>query len=122
MPAYSFKSYFVEPIKKKSKQQTIRSKRKHQAKPGDRLYLYYGMRTKFCMKIGEADCKAVYDIDITHDGRVLMDGMELTASQKEHLAKKDGFKNFVSMLNWWQRTHELPFNGNLIKWKNFKKA
>ncbi len=48
MPAYSFKERFVPFILDGTKTQTVRSRRRHPAKPGDTLYLYSGLRTKYC--------------------------------------------------------------------------
>lgn len=37
-----------------SKTQTIRKERKHPIKVGDKLYIYWKLRTKECRKLGEA--------------------------------------------------------------------
>jgi hypothetical protein len=70
MPAYSFKERFIPLLKDGSKRQTIRKSRKGQAKPGDTVYLYFGMRTKYCTKIGEGTCINRSAIIITEDGQV----------------------------------------------------
>lgn len=77
MPAYSFKLRFVPMIKSGEKSQTIRAKRKYQAKPGDKLYLYYGMRTKHCKKIKEEICRNVEEIIIYKNGNVTLNGEKL---------------------------------------------
>lgn len=64
MPAYSFQERFVPMILDDSKRQTIRTRRKNPAKVGDTLYLYYGMRTKWCKKLKEVKCKDTYSIVI----------------------------------------------------------
>lgn len=126
MPAYSFKERFVPLIKSGEKKQTIRSKRKYQAKPGDTLYLYYGLRTKFCKKIKETICTGVADIKILANGNVYVDGYKLTNPELDFLAFNDGFRHeddpknkkgcFEIMLRWWRQTHELPFIGDIIYW------
>src|SRR5678815_1735558 len=120
MPAYSFKERFVPMILDKTKRQTIRKKRKGQAKPGSTVYLYFGMRTKWCRKLGEEKCTAVRDIVIKRNGSVFVNGRKLTNLEKDTLAYNDGFRNdtctdnpdthancFKVMFRWWNQTHSL---------------
>ena len=66
MPAYSFQERFVPFVIDASKPHTIRARRqKGFAKIGDQLYLYFGMRTKWCKKLREELCKNVRTIVIT---------------------------------------------------------
>lgn len=51
MPAYSFKERFVPWVKDGSKPGTIRGFRKYPVKPGQFAHLFYGMRTKHCIKL-----------------------------------------------------------------------
>jgi len=68
MPAYSFKERFVPMVEEGSKPHTIRARRaKGFAKIGDTLYLYFGMRTKWCRKLREEKCTNVRTIIITAD-------------------------------------------------------
>lgn len=129
MPAYSFKERFIPLIKSGEKKQTIRSKRKCQAKPGDTLYLYFGMRTKWCTKILETTCIAVSPIEIKKNGSVYIGGAKLNDLDKDMLAYHDGFRPdslqdirvnkkgcFNVMFRWWRQTHALPFKGDIIYW------
>lgn len=62
-----------------SKTQTIRKPRKHPIKVGDKLYVYWMLRTKKCEKLGEARVTSVVRkrlVNITNEDAV-----------------KDGFKN-----------------------------
>lgn len=148
MPAYSFQERFIPSIQDGSKAQTIRAFRKGRsghARPGDKLYLYYGMRTKWCRKIGEAICRAVHPIRITNT-EILVAGYYDTETEtgtredllffphsedeREIFAWKDGFRPEGStieqpagaldlMLRFWRQTHELPFEGVVIYWKDF---
>jgi hypothetical protein len=34
----------------------------------------------------------------------------------EHLAQRDGFPDWPTMRDWFQKTHTLPFTGTLIHW------
>lgn len=117
MPAYSFKERFIPLIKNGSKTQTIRRKRKGQAKPGDTVYLYYGMRTKWCTKIGEGICTKVEEISIQQNGVVRINGKKMDWVQKQALSNADGFQNWEKMFRWWNQTHLLPFTGDIIYWQ-----
>lgn len=67
MPSYSFQEQFVAYIEDESNGHTVRRERNSRAphaKPGDKVYLYFGMRTKWCRKIGEATCSAMRRIRI----------------------------------------------------------
>lgn len=101
------------------KTQTIRLPRKHPIKPGDTLYLYTDMRTKACRKLGEVRCKSVEPFSIRHfpDGyAVAVACRELGAEEAEAMAIADGFDEFFGMIDWFEDTHGLPFEGVLVKW------
>lgn len=127
MPAYSFQGQFVPYVKEGSKTQTIRKKRKYQAKAGDTVYLYFAMRTKWCKKIGEGKCTGTDDINISLSGSIRINGKLLTREQCDMLAWNDGFRpegtsigqyagSHALMIRWWRQTHELPFRGDIIYW------
>ncbi len=139
MPAYSFQERFIPSIKDGSKTHTIRAPRKgrsRHAMAGDELYLYYGMRTKWCRKIGEATCWRTERIIIDTDKIVLEGAPTFTmqsVSALDAFAWSDGFRPDGStednpsgawdlMLRFWRQTHELPFQGVVIYWKDFKLA
>jgi hypothetical protein len=66
MPAYSFQERFVPFVRNGTKNQTVRKRRaKGFARKGDTLYLYYGLRTKWCTKLKEAECTDAKTIVIT---------------------------------------------------------
>jgi hypothetical protein len=93
MPAYSFKERFVSMVVDGSKPHTIRARReKGFAKKGDTLYLYFGMRTKWCRKLREETCSTVRTIIITsNDIFLTADRMsDLEVQQLEdHLLRKN---------------------------------
>jgi hypothetical protein len=133
MPAYSFKERFVPMILDGSKCQTIRANRKGRqghAKPGDTVYLYFGMRTKWCRKLGEGICSQIDPIKIT-DGGIYIAGMPDNFT--DMFAWLDGFRpegstfvksegSFELILRFWRQTHSLPFEGTIIHWEDFKPA
>ncbi len=115
MPALNFLAQFAEPVKTGKKTSTIRAKRKRPIKPGDRLYLYTGMRTKQCDKLKETNCLSVYDIMID-DGRIEIDGRPLSATVALMLARRDGFEFVTDLVSFIKNRHGLPFYGDLIEW------
>jgi hypothetical protein len=125
MAALSFKGRFAELIVEGKKTQTIRNFRKHPIKVGERLYLYYAMRTKFCKKLKEAICGSVDKITIRKKSILIHHpekSKRLKITEKEKLdrfAVADGFKDFEEMQRWWTLTHGpkcFPFTGQLISW------
>jgi hypothetical protein len=134
MPALSFKKQFAPHIRSRRKRHTIRAKRKRPIKPGDKLYLYTGMRTKSCQKIMDTVCVKVEDIKIEmrpYKGKgvlasgldfphVIVEGIELSGDEKESLAYADGFDSFADMMKFWDG--RLPFSGDLIHWKDAEAA
>ena len=122
MPALNFQAKFAPLVESGEKRQTIRKLRKdgRDPKPGDRLYLYTGMRTKACRKLGEVKCKKVYPIKLYVRSRygplgrvVSMIGSPCGVTR---LARLDGFKSAAAMFDWFEKTHGLPFEGLLIRW------
>ena len=134
MPALNFKPQFAPMVRAgidtefakanpgiHPKRQTIRATRKNPIKEGDTLYLYTGMRTKNCEKLGEAICKEVEKIKIWKTQQniffvIWIDDELLSTTDKEILAKNDGFESWEELVNFFKTTHGLPFNGQLIKW------
>ncbi len=124
MPAFNFNKRFKDRVKKgienpshpDAKRQTIRARRRDGRDPrqGDMLYLYAGMRTKCCEKIGEATCTSKATIAIEENNRVVIDTKVLTAREIEELATADGFKSLAEFLDYFQK--EIPFYGFLYKW------
>jgi hypothetical protein len=117
-----------------SKNQTIRKKRRYKTRPGQTAYLFFGLRTKYCRKLGQSEIIAVSSIVIRKNGTVLVNNKTLTDKEKDHLAWADGFSfrsgskeqnpkgSFDLMFTWWRRTHQLPFKGEIIYWQRKAKC
>ena len=134
MPAYSFVERFCPWVIEGSKTQTVRAPRKGRqghAKPGDTVYLYFGMRTKFCKKLGEGVCTERKEITITSDS-IYIDGRGLSHDEMHLFAWKDGFRPegtteeepwgaWTAMRRFWKETHGLdaehPWKGIVIYWQ-----
>lgn len=117
MGLYNFQKRFVPFIESGEKTHTIRAKRKHPAKAGEMLHLYTGLRQKGARLLMRVPCTRVETIEInaktTH--MVSIDGEYLYSSEREQLARRDGFANWDDMLAFWQG--RLPFEGHIIHWK-----
>ncbi len=99
------------PLSLNPKFQTIRAYRKdgRDPKPGDTLYLFTAMRTKQCRKLGEVTCSGVVNVRVGKDSA-------LSTSLRNAFARTDGFRDYLEMLQWFEKTHGLPFKGLLIRW------
>jgi hypothetical protein len=122
MGLYGFKKQFVPFILSGEKTHTIRAVRAHPDKPGNTLHLYTGLRQKGARLLMRVPCVKVEEIAIDAcghecncDGSVEIDGVELSDSGREALARRDGFENFEAMLDFW--AGRLPFKGHIIHWR-----
>lgn len=97
MPAYSFKLRFVAFVLDGSKLHTIRKRRKKGfAKTGDRIFLYYGLRTAQCRKLAESSCINTCSIAIDKNGEVYLFNQRLNdadAAAVEADLKNGGLPN-----------------------------
>lgn len=115
------------------KRQTIRKLRKRPFKVGDILYLYTGLRTKNCRKIGEAFCTEIEEIKLclsssipwAYEKRFTVDRdywKLLTTPELDQLAIDDGFNSLMEMWKWFQKTHgEKDQIFQVIKWRDLLK-
>jgi len=121
MPAFNFRKKFAEKVERGEKFQTIRKRRKDGRNPkaGQTAYLYFGMRTKACRKLGEGVITSAEPIYIDRNGLfidIVVGANYLGHYEKVELSRADGFKSFHEMMQWFEKTHGLPFYGFLIKW------
>lgn len=133
MVAINF-TVFQDKILSGEKRQTVRLKAR--CKPGDRLQLYTGMRTKACRKLGEAVCEAVFPVMFLADGGLLFPGAsELAAISlygargkvadyvtSERFARADGFPRWDDCAAFFREKYGLPFAGQVIVWRDFQPA
>lgn len=117
MPLIGFKKRFAPLVESGKKRQTIRAKRRdgRNPHPGETLYLYTGLRTKGCRKIGEVTCLGVQEITIDPTD-INLSGTWLNIAGREAMARADGFKDFAEMRDFFDREHGIPFSGLLIQW------
>ena len=107
MVSISF-SIFKEKILNDTKKQTIRKPRKYPIKVGDKLQLYWKLRTKETEFLKEAICKEITNIKLSD---ILFD---------EKIAKDDGFDNVLEMQNFffsrYPNSYERDCGFVIIKW------
>lgn len=122
MGLYNFQKRFVSFILSGAKTHTIRAKRAHPDKPGNVLHLYTGLRQKGARLLMRVECIKVEEIEIDACGHVCncdpsvtIGGVELDDSERQALARRDGFESFDHMLDFW--AGRLPFKGDIIHWK-----
>lgn len=128
MGLYNFQKRFVPFILSGEKTHTIRADRANPDKPGNKLYLYTGLRTKGAKRLAVVYCVKVEQIRIWREPvellegcgdatpfAVSIDGVVLDYSEKEQLARRDGFSSFAEMMTFWDG--RLPFRGHIIHWR-----
>lgn len=117
-------SVFIDKILDGSKRQTIRRERKNPIKVGDKLQLFTGLRTKKCKKLGTAIVAEINYINIWQDEywgvQVGVNDDNLLYDEVEVLRKADGFDNQKDFFSFFENHYGLPFEGVIIKWKEFK--
>ena len=123
MRVIMFQPRFQAAVAAGTKNQTIRPKAR--CKPGDELSLRKWKDKPYrSLQLPLRDtvrCSAVQAVRIFPDiwvgggFHILLD--EQPVADLDAFAKADGFKNEDDMRDWFESTHELPFEGELIKWK-----
>jgi len=114
MGLYNFQERFVPFILDGRKTHTIRAARTNPDKPGNTLHLYTGLRHKGARLLMRVPCVKVEEIEICGLA-IAIDGIELSRSEREALARRDGFQDFAEMMQFWEG--RLPFSGHVIHWK-----
>ena len=115
MPAINFQDRFASMVQDGSKRQTIRRERRRPIRPGDRLVLYAGLRTKKARKLLEDKCKRASKIEIG-ERYVKVDGNLLDPLERTALAVADGFLGPAGFYEFFRERYGLPFKGVLIGW------
>lgn len=114
-----FQPRFAEPILTGKKKQTIRRTPKRMPKPGDiidcRRWTDKPYRSPQ-VRLMESPITRVDSIRITENECVIGIERHLLPNTLNQVALKDGFKDWPEMIEWFQKTHSLPFTGILIQW------
>ena len=111
MPAYNFQPRFAPPILSGAKRTTIRGK---PAKVGGPAYLFTGMRTKACQRLGTSHVTDCLPVTLGWLGNgsphITLGGRRLNFEQQVSMAAADGFETPREMLQWFQTTYKVPVN------------
>lgn len=124
MPALGFRPQYAALILAGRKDQTIRAPRKVPIKPGDRLHLFTGMRTKNCRKIGTAVCSEVFHLYLSHHLRTCgtTSTGPFTCEERDALARRDGFANWDELRTVLWNMHPGREAFDVIRWHRFEPA
>lgn len=123
MPAFNFHARFARAVERGEKRQTIRATRKHLPRVGQTAYLFTGMRTRACRRLGAEPIVRVEEIEIGTDGVIWLplvageDGLyALSGPAADEFARADGLESADELVGWIARTHGLPFRGFVTYW------
>lgn len=125
MPAYNFVPRHVKKVESGQKTQTIRKKRKRPTVVDDIMYLFAGMRTKHCRRLGNGPVISVEDFYLP-DRECFRIGDDwnhnwFIAEEDDAglmLAKADGFDTWDEFVDFFEELYGLPFiDGEIIKWR-----
>lgn len=115
-----FKKRFAAPILAGTKVFTIRERRKVEPKIGERLYMYTGLRTKYCEKItDEHTLKSIQLVDIQiyqeADGSgclsIRVDGRDLELEEDLSFFYRDGFETTKDFVEFWLKDQKPDSEG-----------
>lgn len=109
MPSFNFKPEFVPDILANKKGGTIRMTQR--CKPGQTMFLFTGMRTKKCKRIGTKPCVGVMPIQVTESRFLLLNGVYLGLQDSNDFAKADGFRDLDAFFKFFENQYGLPYSG-----------
>jgi len=115
----NFAAEFAGAVERGEKTQTIRPYRRRPIKPGDRLVLFTGQRTKKCRKLMETECRFTNNVEIT-EAAIVVGGWRYRPDLASRFARDDGFRSIEELRAWFRDHYGLPFRGQLIQWRKAK--
>ena len=116
MPVIGFRQRFVPAVRSGAKRQTVRAMRKRPFRPGDTLYLYEKFRTKGARLIRREICRGVDTVFVGDPWLLVVGGQKLDHRGRQAFAEADGFDSFEEFRAFLEEAHELPFEGQVIRW------
>lgn len=121
-----FKKQFKAPIMDGTKIHTIRLDKNFRWKPGVKIQMATGIRSKHYQCFKESECSSIQRIFMSFDYmlNISIGNWELSVYEKEILAKNDGFKDFKEFEDYWYpeliKGEYQSFSGRIIHWTNFR--
>ncbi len=129
MAALNFKAEFADEVQAARKTCSIRGR---PIKLGETVFLFTGMRTTACRRLGFGaviGCRPI-QLGWNQNGLplILIDKKVINSEERELLAHQDGFVSSRRMLEWFDATYSkgtkwddkgsiLVFDGHLIYWR-----
>lgn len=116
MPSLNFYPRFAPQVASGDKTQSVRAK---PFRVGDPAYLFTGLRTTSCRRLGKGRVTCVRDIIIdyrTYVPVIKLDGVTLSSKSMEEFARKDGFPGLDEFIDFFSEHYDLPFRGFVIEW------
>lgn len=116
MALLGFQKWKADKVESGECRQTIRARRVHPVKVGDRLIFARGVRTKNYRKIGEAVCTETFELSlqVTWDGKTAL-WRYPDETDMEMVARLDGFADLKDMTEWFLTNHQVK-SGAGIMW------
>lgn len=116
MVAFNFMPEFASKIETGEKRSTIRSTMR--CKIGDTMQLYTNQRTRECRLIMKVTCIGLAKIIISEKRIWEFEGtIGEIFPNKCALHEQEGFKNALTMLDFFKAQYALPFSGYLHVWE-----
>jgi len=122
MEQIRFSQDFADDVENYIKRQTIRVYAR--CRVGNKLRLFTEGEDKQYRKLLDAVCTKVETICITSDGLYIGAKNSRIGNNKRYLqehdydfARRDGFKDFEDLTNFFEQHYGLPFYGYVIHWK-----
>lgn len=122
MPAFNFQPRFAADVEAGVKRQTIRATRRQMPRVGQTAYLFTGMRTAACRRLGEHPITRVDGIEIKVDGSIWLtvEGalpfFLVGDATRDRFAQADGLADAAELVAWIETHHGLPFRGFVTYW------
>ena len=118
----AFQKQFKDVILSGSKKHTIREDKHNRWKPGMKMHMASGVRTKDYNQFYEAVCVSTQKIEVIRTSDYLeetiikIDGKILNQSEVQKLAWNDGFHNQIELFLFFSD----GFKGKIIHWTELK--
>lgn len=115
-----FQPRFADLVERGVKTQTVRKTPKRMPAAGDRISLRTWSGSPYRSKqrvLREAEIVEVWPVEIYGDS-IHVGQRRLSSVEREAFARADGFRDFADLAEWFRTTHDLPFDGVLIRWQN----
>lgn len=120
-----FKARFATPILTGTKVFTLRKKRKLRPRPGEVMYMYTGLRTRYAQMITSREhLISIQTVRMTirtglpggaHQLRITVDGRELSAPEIAGFAILDGFADLDDFVAHWTQGYKKRRVGALLE-------